>query len=81
MGLIIVMLGYPLVRLVVMSLQEYGLRQQFGAAAPWVGLENYGRLLTDDYFWDVLWRTITFAMVKTFEIDWIDTSVVMSPAV
>jgi N,N'-diacetylchitobiose transport system permease protein len=63
-GLLIVMLGYPLVRLVVMSLQEFGLRQQFGAAAPWVGLENYGRLLTDDYFWDVLWRTITFAMVN-----------------
>jgi N,N'-diacetylchitobiose transport system permease protein len=58
------MLGYPLVRLVVMSLQEFGLRQQFGAPAPWVGLANYRRLLTDDYFWDVLWRTIIFAMAN-----------------
>ena len=35
------MLGYPLVRLVTMSLQEYGLPQVFGTPAPWVGLDNF----------------------------------------
>ena len=38
---IAVALGYPLVRQVVLSLQEYGLAQQFGRPAEWVGLKNY----------------------------------------
>ena len=58
------MLGYPLVRLVVMSLQEFGLRQQFGAPAPWVGLDNFGAILGRRYFWDVLRRTIIFCLVN-----------------
>ena len=58
------MLGYPLVRLVTMSLQEYGLPQVFGQPAPWVGLDNF----RDDprrtpYFWTVLWRTLIFCVV------------------
>ena len=32
LALVVVMLGYPLVRLVTLSLQEFGLKQQFGAA-------------------------------------------------
>ena len=35
------MLGFPLVRLVTLSLQKFGLKQQFGAAADWVGLDNF----------------------------------------
>ena len=58
------MLGYPLVRLVTMSLQEYGLPQVFGQPAPWVGLENFRTILEDDYFWTVLWRTLLFCFVN-----------------
>jgi N,N'-diacetylchitobiose transport system permease protein len=29
-----------------------------------VGLDNYRRILSDSYFWDVLWRTVTFALVN-----------------
>jgi N,N'-diacetylchitobiose transport system permease protein len=58
------LLGYPLVRLGVLSVQEYGLRQQFGAPAAWVGLDNYRTILTDDYFWDVLWRTLLFCFAN-----------------
>jgi N,N'-diacetylchitobiose transport system permease protein len=61
---LVVMLGYPLFRLVVLSLQKFGLRQQFGAPPEWVGADNYRRILTDSYFWDVLWRTVTFALVN-----------------
>ena len=49
-----VMLGYPLYRLGVLSLQKFGLRQQFGQPAEWVGLDNYREILTDSYFWTVL---------------------------
>ena len=61
---LVVMLGYPLLRLGILSLQKFGLRQQFGQPPDWVGLDNYHRILTDSYFWDVLWRTVTFAMVN-----------------
>jgi N,N'-diacetylchitobiose transport system permease protein len=53
-------LGYPLVRLVWLSVTEFGLPQQFGAPAPFVGLANYADLLGDQYFWVVLGRTLAF---------------------
>lgn len=59
-----VMLGYPLYRLAVLSLQHFGLAQQFGRPAPFVGLENYRTVLTDDQFWSVLVRTVAFAAVN-----------------
>jgi N,N'-diacetylchitobiose transport system permease protein len=58
------MLGYPLVRLGTMSLQEYGLPQVFGRPAPWVGFDNFRTILEDDYFWTVLWRTLIFCFVN-----------------
>jgi N,N'-diacetylchitobiose transport system permease protein len=59
-----VMLGYPLVRLVTLSLQEYGMAQVFGTPAPWVGLANFREILGESYFWTVLWRTVTFCAVN-----------------
>ena len=56
-------LGYPLARLVLLSVQEFGLRQQFGAAAPFVGLANYRQNLTDPQFWVVVLRTGAFCAV------------------
>jgi N,N'-diacetylchitobiose transport system permease protein len=58
------MLGYPLVRLGTMSLQEYGLPQVFGKPAPWVGFANFRAILDDSYFWTVLWRTLIFCFVN-----------------
>jgi N,N'-diacetylchitobiose transport system permease protein len=55
-----VMLGYPLYRLVVLSLQDFGLAQVFGQPAEWVGLDNFRAILTERYFWTVLWRTLLF---------------------
>lgn len=57
-------LGYPLVRQVVLSFQEFGLAQQFGRPPEWVGLQNYRELLTDDYLWRVTLRTIAFCLVN-----------------
>jgi N,N'-diacetylchitobiose transport system permease protein len=63
-AVLVAMLGYPLWRLVVLSLQEYGLAQVFGRPAKWVGLANYREILGDGYFWTVLWRTIAFCAVN-----------------
>ncbi|HEY3438173.1 MAG TPA: sugar ABC transporter permease [Actinotalea sp.] len=57
-------LGYPLVRQFVISFQEYGLAQQFGRPAEWVGLDNYVALLTDSYVWGVIGRSIAFCVVN-----------------
>jgi N,N'-diacetylchitobiose transport system permease protein len=57
-------LGYPLVRQFVISFQEYGLAQQFGAPAEWVGLANYRRLLGDPYVWTVIGRSLVFCLVN-----------------
>ncbi|MCZ2846508.1 carbohydrate ABC transporter permease [Modestobacter sp. VKM Ac-2978] len=57
-------LGYPLVRQFVFSFQEYGLAQQFGRPAEWVGLDNYVTLLSDPYVWGVIARSIAFCLVN-----------------
>jgi len=57
-------LGYPLVRQLVLSFQEFGLAQQFGRPPEWVGLANYRELLTDAYLWRVTARTVVFCLVN-----------------
>lgn len=57
-------LGYPLLRQLVLSFQEFGLAQQFGRPPEWVGLANYRELLTDAYLWRVTARTVTFCLVN-----------------
>lgn len=56
-------LGYPLVRQIVLSLQGYGLAQQFGKPAEWVGLDNYTEVLSDPYLWLLVLRSIVFCLV------------------
>jgi N,N'-diacetylchitobiose transport system permease protein len=63
-AVILLAAGYPLARQMVMSLQEYGLAQQFGQPAEWVGLDNYVALLTDSYLWTVVLRSIAFCLVN-----------------
>ena len=63
-ALIALALGYPLVRQVVLSLQEFGLAQQFGRPPEWVGLGNYRELVGDSYLWTVVLRTVAFCFVN-----------------
>ena len=58
------LLGYPLFRLGVLSFQDFGLPQVFGNPAEWVGFENFSEILTDDYFYTVLWRTLAFCAIN-----------------
>ena len=59
-----VALGYPLLRQVVLSFQEFGLAQQFGRAPEWIGVDNYRELLTDRYLWVVTLRSLLFCLVN-----------------
>ncbi|MGI6878306.1 carbohydrate ABC transporter permease [Microbacterium sp. gxy059] len=64
-GIIVAILtGWPLVKLLVMSFQEYGRAQIFGAAPEFVWFDNYLRVLADPAFWGVLTRSLAFAGVN-----------------
>jgi N,N'-diacetylchitobiose transport system permease protein len=57
-------LGYPLVRQVILSFQDFGLAQQFGQPPEWVGLDNYRDLLDDGYLWTLVLRSVLFCLVN-----------------
>jgi N,N'-diacetylchitobiose transport system permease protein len=57
-------LAIPLVRLIVVSLQDYGLDQIIGGQpTEWVGLANYAEVLGSEQFWSSLWITVKFVAV------------------
>src|SRR4051812_11796988 len=56
------LLGYPLVKMVMLSFQNLTLRALFsGEAPPWVGFDNYVSALEDPFFWTVVLRTVVVA--------------------
>ena len=63
--IIAALLGYPLYRVIVLSFQDMELRHLFtGTAPPWIGLDNFTQILTDQVFWDVTRRTAIFTLVS-----------------
>jgi N,N'-diacetylchitobiose transport system permease protein len=56
-------LGYPLVWQLVTSTQSFGLAQQFGQPAAFVGLGNYIALASDPGLWIVVGRSLLFCAV------------------
>ena len=64
LGVLLVLTGYPLVKLAITSTQRYGRAQVFGAPPEFVGLDNYREVLSDPAFWDVLIRSAIFCAVN-----------------
>ena len=63
--MILGLLGYPLYRMAVVSLQKYEQGQLWGTRPlEWVGLDNYTKLLGDSVFWDVVRRTAIFTVTS-----------------
>ncbi|GHH81709.1 sugar ABC transporter permease [Streptomyces sulfonofaciens] len=59
---LVLVLGYPLVRLVTLSFQEFGQSQLWGfKPAQAVGFDNFSKVLGDGEFWAVVLRTVVFA--------------------
>ncbi|GGF29453.1 carbohydrate ABC transporter permease [Subtercola lobariae] len=63
-AILIVVIGWPLVQLVIVSFQQYGRAQVFGQPAPFIGFGNYVRVLGDPQFWQVLVRSFLFCIVN-----------------
>ncbi|WP_372459632.1 carbohydrate ABC transporter permease [Agromyces cavernae] len=60
---LVVITGWPLLQLLIMSFQRFGREQVFGAPPEFAGLQNYLDVLTDSEFWLVLGRSVLFAAV------------------
>jgi len=54
--------GYPIVKNLMMSLQDYGLRTFFTGEAPWVGLRNYSAVVQDQLFSQAMVNTALFTI-------------------
>ncbi|GAB2689995.1 carbohydrate ABC transporter permease [Thalassiella azotivora] len=52
---------FPLVYTAWISLHDFRL----GSDSSWVGVENYRWLLTNDLFWNALWKTFTIGVLST----------------
>lgn len=60
--ILLLVLGYPLVRLVTLSFQKFGQPQLWGFKDPEsVGFGNFSKILGDSEFWTVVLRTAVFA--------------------
>nr|WP_063741778.1 sugar ABC transporter permease [Streptomyces zinciresistens] len=71
------LLVYPLARTVLISLQDFRLRQLIRGDARFVGLRNYATLLGDPRFWQVVRRTFLFTAVNVTLIMLIATLVAL----
>ncbi|MFG3348033.1 carbohydrate ABC transporter permease [Streptomyces sp. NPDC048018] len=59
---LLLVLGYPLIRLVTLSFQKFGQPQLWGFQEPEsAGLDNFTNILGDAEFWAVVLRTVIFA--------------------
>lgn len=61
--ILLLVLGYPIVRMVMLSLQEAKLRNVTQGTESWNNFANYIDILTDPYFWQVVVRTLAFTFV------------------
>jgi N,N'-diacetylchitobiose transport system permease protein len=66
LAIILLILGFPVFRLITLSFQKYGLEEIISGIPVWVGLENFRTLLSDPEFWIVLRRTFIFTFGMVF---------------
>jgi N,N'-diacetylchitobiose transport system permease protein len=69
--LLLLVLAWPMYRLVTLSFQDYGLEALIKGSGEWIGFGNYTDIFTDSEFWAVLLRSVlftTFAVTLTLVI-------------
>lgn len=59
---ILLFFGYPIVKNLVMSVQEYTTKTFFTGEAPFVGLDNYVTVVSSNLFWPALGNTALFTI-------------------
>jgi N,N'-diacetylchitobiose transport system permease protein len=61
---LVVLLGWPLLRDLLISFQQLGLAELIQRRTVWIGLANYRAVLADGFFWTVVLRTALFTVVN-----------------
>lgn len=61
---ILAVLGYPIVNLGELSLQQYGLFQLINHHGIYIGFQNFSTIFSDSVFWHTLIRTTLFTAVN-----------------
>lgn len=61
---LLVFLGYPLVKNVIISFRQLGRTEMISRETVWAGLQNYADLFSDDMFLSVVVRTFVFTAVN-----------------
>jgi multiple sugar transport system permease protein len=59
---VLLFFGYPIVKNLTMSFQEYTTKTFFTGEAPWVGLDNYITAVTSNLFWPAMVNTMLFTI-------------------
>jgi N,N'-diacetylchitobiose transport system permease protein len=77
LAILAVVIGWPLINLILLSFQEFGRAQIFGAPPEFVGLGNYQKILGDEAFWRVMQRSVIFAAVNVVATMTLGTLVAM----
>ncbi|MGW0773507.1 carbohydrate ABC transporter permease [Streptomyces sp. NPDC002835] len=73
----VLLLAYPLVRNLLISLQHYGMAELIRGGAGFAGLENYREILRDSEFWQVTRRTLWWTAINVVLIMVIGTAVAL----
>lgn len=60
----LLLFGYPVIKNLMMSFQDYSLKTFFTGKAPFVGLENYASVVTDPIFTKALANTAIFTIAS-----------------
>ncbi|MQS13968.1 sugar ABC transporter permease [Streptomyces kaniharaensis] len=60
----VALLGWPLLKTVLLSFQNLNKRQLIQHLTEWNGLDNYTEQLTDSEFWTITLRTVVFTAVN-----------------
>ena len=58
--MMILLFGYPVVKNVIMSLQDYTLKTFFTGKAPWIGIANYAEVVSGQIFTKAMINTALF---------------------
>jgi N,N'-diacetylchitobiose transport system permease protein len=61
---VVLLLGYPIYKLIRISFEQYGLFELIRHQGHWIGLDNYRSVLGDHVFWDTVVRTVIFTIVN-----------------
>ncbi len=58
----ILLFGYPVVKNLIMSFQDYSLKTFFTGKAPWIGLSNYAEVIGDNLFGKAMANSALFTI-------------------